>query len=317
MHAATRPLRSLFLTFMTLGLNACGSDDSGPSHEEGIPKPSVNGMQLATAEFTLPPGADSQSCYYTTLSNEKEVFVREFNAFQGKGGHHVVLMTPVFDKPDGTVEDCTEGDQMINYLPLVTSLELNHFELEGGLGIRLPPHAKVVVQSHYVNPNRELVSVRDVVNLEFIPDGEPVIPVAFWATGYLDLAVPPQSTSSLKYRCTADQDLQVLALIGHMHEQGSHISIDIGPSGAPKRVYAVDGWQPAFRDTPPQERWTLDAPLAVRAGDVIDVTCNWNSAATVPLAFPVEMCASNAWIYPANASITCMGELLEGNAAGG
>jgi hypothetical protein len=274
-------------------------------------------MQIATSEFALRPGAESQSCYYTTLSNEKEVFVREYNAFQGTGGHHVILMTPLRDRPDGTVEDCTEGDEMINYMPLVLSLELNHFALEGGLGIRLPPHAKVVVQSHYLNPSSEALWVRDVVNLEFIPDGEPVTPVAFWASAYLNLAVPPRTTSSLKYRCTAERDLHLFALIGHMHEQGSHVSIDIGPSDAPKRVYAVNDWQPSFRDTPPQERWAMDAPLTVRAGDVMDVTCNWNSAATVPLTFPAEMCGSNAWFYPADASITCSGALIEGNAAGG
>src|SRR5687768_11816834 len=114
MQTATRPLPSLLSLFVVLGLAACGSDDgAAPSQKEAIPKPSANGVQIATSEFMLRPGGESQSCYYTTLTNEEEVFVREYNAFQSNGGHHAILMTPLLDKPDGTVEDCTEGEQMI------------------------------------------------------------------------------------------------------------------------------------------------------------------------------------------------------------
>ena len=319
MNTALRP-HCLISMFIALGLVACGSDEgapAAPNQEGAIPRPSVNGLQIVTPEFSLRPGGESQSCYYTSLTNEEEVFVRQYDAFQASGGHHVILMSPLLDRPDGTVEDCTEGEQMVNYLPLVLSLELNHFTLDGGLGVRLPPRAKVVVQSHYVNPKAEAVSVRDVINLEFIPKGEPAIPVGFWASAYLNLAVPPMSRSTLKYRCTAEQDMKLLALIGHMHGEGSHLTIDIGSPGAAQRVYAVDSWTASFRDTPPQERWTTDAPLTVHAGDVMDVTCNWNSTSTETLKFPVEMCGSNAWFYPTDASITCSGVFVEGNAAGG
>jgi len=309
--------RSCLLPLVLL-LAACSGSSGEPSAPSDIPPPPENGLQIVTGDFELPPGEEIQSCYHATLPNDQDVFVRAFDAFQSAGGHHVILMSPLAPQPDGTVEDCTSGDDMLKYLPLVTSMELNHLELEQGLAIRLPAHAKVVVQSHYINTLSERATVRDVVNLEFVEPGteNQVANAGFWGTGYLNLAVPPSVPSSLAYRCTAEQDMQLLSLIGHMHAQGSRMSIDIGPPGALERVYTLDTWEPSFRDVPPQEQWPMDAPFLVRAGDQIEVTCNWESTAPDVLAFPAEMCASNAFFFPAEGSVTCTGgELISGNAA--
>jgi hypothetical protein len=303
---------------VALLLSACSGSADEPEARSDIPAPPENGLQIVTRDFELPAGEEILSCYHATLPNDEDVFVRAFDAFQAGGGHHVILMSPLAPQPDGTVEDCTSGESMLKYLPLITSMELNHLELEDGLAIRLPAHAKVVVQSHYINTLSERVSVRDVVNLGFVEPGTEgqVANAGFWGTGYLDLAVPPAVPSSLTYRCTADQDMQLLSLIGHMHEQGSHMSIDVGPPGALQRVYELDTWEPSFRDTPPAEQWTMDAPFLVHTGDQIEVTCNWQSTAPAVLGFPTEMCASNAFFFPAEGSVTCMGgELISGNAA--
>jgi hypothetical protein len=100
-----------------------------------------------------------------------------------------------------------------------------------------------------------------------------------------------------------------------MHDEGSHMSIDIGPPGALERIYTVDAWEPSFRDMPPSEVWTKDAPFVLHAGDQIEVTCNWASTASDVIGFPVEMCASNAWFFPADTSLTCFGDFVGGNAA--
>lgn len=295
-----------------LAASACSSAHSGTTTGTGDAP-----IELHTTEFLVPAGAEIQSCYYTTLSNDHDLLVQQYDATQVKGGHHVIMFEPVNAKPDGTVEDCTQGDAMVNYRPLVLTSELNHLKLPDNLGIRIRAHAHVVLQSHYINTTTDDIKAVDTVKLQFAKAGAQVEQLGFWATSVLDLNIPPLQKYTMKYECSAPQDMKVISLIGHMHNNGAQLSIDLGAPGNVQRVYTIDTWESTFRDTPPAKTWTMADPLVVHSGDLIDVSCTWNSTASQTLHFPAEMCASNAWYYPATESITCGGTVLTGASDGG
>lgn len=313
MNGRMRP--SLLSITVGLAALACGSETSAPAPAPG-PAAAANELRIETTEFVVPAGKEIQSCYYTTLPNADEVFVRQFDATQAVGGHHVIIMQPLTPMPDGTIEDCTEGDAMVKYIPLVLSSELNHLDLPDGLAVPLPAHAQVVLQSHYINTTPNDIRAKDVVDLKFRDPSEHFERLGFWATSVLDLNIPPAQISTLKYKCAVEKDMKVVSLIGHMHDNGYQLSIDIGPASAVQRIYTIDQWESGFRDRPPNKTWTTSDPFQVHAGDEIDVACTWDSKATQTLHFPAEMCASNAWYFPADGSVTCMGTVLSAPGGG-
>ena len=289
---------------LALATTACGtdSDDDGSSQ--------ASKLRLETPEYVLEPGTESQTCFYTSLGNTEDIFVTGFDATQSSLGHHVILFSPEEPKPDGTVEDCTDAEGMVDLRPLLLTLELNHFELEPGLAVRVPKNQQVVVQSHYINTTNEQVRVRDTLELTLTDPSPDLDPVAFWATSVLDLEIPPRSAHEIKYTCDAERDMNIFSLIGHMHDMGDQMTIRLGPPEAMELVYEINTWEPIYRDVPPVENFRRDAPLEVKAGDRIEVTCRWNSTSDEVLTFPAEMCASNAWVFPVDETMTCGGTVV-------
>jgi hypothetical protein len=105
--------------------------------------------------------------------------------------------------------------------------------------------------------------------------------------------------------------MNVFSVLGHMHEHGTAYSLKVGPAGAQQAIYEYAEWDgPGWRDTPPVKTWPMDAPLVVKQGDLVDVSCTWSNPSSETLPFPKEMCASLLWFFPADNTLVCGGEVL-------
>jgi hypothetical protein len=289
---------------------ACGGSDDDPAPTETPPPPPANGIQIALPEIEVAPSEEKQTCWYTTFDSDEPVWLSGYRAFQGKIGHHIIAFQTLENVPDGTLVDCTSGAAMATWLPLLLAQEVTGLELPAGYGIRIPARAKLVFQMHYVNPSSSPVIARDYVNLNFADDQVNITGAAPFANSVLELDVPPEE-STLKYRCTVPQQMNVFSVLGHMHEHGVAFSVSAGAPGAQEIIYDYPVWDgPGFRDTPPVKTWPLESPLVLNAGDLVDVSCTWNNPTGSALGFPQEMCASLLWFYPAEGTLVCGGEVM-------
>jgi hypothetical protein len=299
------------LSVLALG---CENDSSKTvDNRVDLPPAPEHGRQFVLPDAIVQPGEEKMYCWYITLPDDEDVYVGEYQAYQGEGGHHVVGFITMEDEPDGTIVDCESPESMAMWLPLLTPTSEGHFQLPSGYGVRIPGASKLVFQSHYVNAGDAPIRVADVVNLYYVDDAliPTITPAAPWGNTVLDFQIAAGETKTVEYECTAPSEMKLITLLGHMHEFGKAITISAGPSGGTmETLYEVMEWKPEFRDKSPLREWTVEDPYVMAAGNVMRVSCTWTNDSPDALQFPKEMCASLSWFYPGNEPLTCAGNPL-------
>ena len=229
-------------------------------------------------------------------------------------GHHVVLMASTADEddwPDGTIANCTETDAdiMVDARPFLFAGDLTgalqpEMNLPEGMAVKLKANQRFVIQSHHINTTDKPILVNDAVFL----DPKPVAEVETWAAPWVhtqtDLNIPPGEHTEI-VDCTFDTDVNLLSMLGHLHEWGSAYKVEqIDGDGTATTLYDIPEWDVEYRDAPPVETYGV-GNFPVTAGDTFRTTCSWNNDTDEPLGFPHEMCATVGFAYPLVAPIIC------------
>ncbi len=294
------------LLLATVGLTACGSSDSSSANSDGIrdvrvPIPAADPayVDLVSPEEVIPAGTEKMFCYYMTYTGP-DIAVAELDTKQGEFGHHVALLKAIDQQPDGTLEDCTSGEEMWKVRPWILPLSL-----PAETAIKVPSGTQFVLQFHYVNTSSRALRVRDVARLKTIAPDQVKTWAASLATNSSNIVVAPKSPSTESFDCTIDQNAELLIVGGHMHEYGSKFNLLYGPDvDHLESIYLADPWQPDFRDTPPVSLF-LSKPFPLTKGYILRTVCEWNNPTTNTIKFPNEMCAAFGVIGNTDTSFQC------------
>jgi hypothetical protein len=123
--------------------------------------------------------------------------------------------------------------------------------------------------------------------------------------------LPPRTRYRRVDDCTVGEELQLVTLIGHMHENGEHFRLEFFPAdgGASTVLYEHD-WTPIYASHPPVLHWPMEEPFVIRPGDRMRMTCEWNNTSSESLLFPQEMCVTSTYYLPDEGSglIVCESE---------
>lgn len=280
-----------------------------------LPDPPSLGLQYVTGEVIVEPYSELQVCHFGTYEGD-ETAIRSSMTFQSdEYGHHAFLFTTIADEgkyPDGAIIDCSGSNTstMLEMIPLTMPTEaivggIAQMHLPEGMGVPLHTGQRWVIQSHYVNATANPVLVQDVVNLETANLEDIEVFASAYAHVDFDFEVPPGQVASAEIDCAWDQDVEILAMAGHMHEWGKSYTVDlVTPDGASERIYDVPDWDPAFRDAPPIFNFA-PGEMALLAGDRFKTTCTWENDTDTALVFPAEMCTLSGLVYPAEEPLLC------------
>jgi len=250
------------------------------------PKDDAKYIDFVAAEAVIPAGSEKMFCVYMKYTGPDTAFYNQV-AFQGKFGHHAVLLSTTEEHEDGFMEDCSDMKVLQKYEPFAITLEL-----PPGSGVFLPSGKRIAMQFHYVNTGKKPIRVRDVARLYKRDPAEVKQWSAVWVTNSSTFHVDPRGTAKREFDCTLDRDVDLLLIGGHMHEYGSAFQVQIGPSEKElTQFYQVDQWKPEYRDSPPMQLFT-EKPMHLTKGTVIRTTCEWKNTEDEPLEFPKEMCSS-------------------------
>jgi hypothetical protein len=286
-------MQRIFVASVAIALlSACAVEGDGDGGDEveavdervELPPDGPGVLNFVGGEFVVPPGEDRMMC--TSIEHEgAEVAYRNAIMMQGRGGHHAVLLGAREPLPAGTIEDCSDGADMSKY-----ELVMIPQELPPGHGTKLPAGRHMVLQSHYVNTTSQPIRVRDVVQLELIPIEDVRTWAAPMAHATLDLEIPAGEAGEASFDCVVEEDVELLALGGHMHEWGTKFETEIGSTtDSLELLYLVDPWKAEFRDVPPVTLF-FEQPMPLAAGTIIRTTCAWENTESHALVFPHEMC---------------------------
>lgn len=274
-------------------------------HRVTVPAPfeEGKGMQFVQPEAIIKAGQEKMICWIPNWVPDKNYYITAFQGIQSKMGHHVVALRSGIPRKEGTQFDCTDLEQMTSVRPLVLPDPHDRKLLPDGYAVEIPQGAKVVFQSHYVNTSTKDIKIADVARLTFAPANE-----KFKIASYLILnhgAINlPTGKSSVNMKCSIKHNMEMLLLLGHMHEYGTSIKIDLARAGQTENLYNIDKWLVDYRDNAPINFYGPAAlqdktpkELKLKAGDTLHLQCDYNNTTKGALRFPAEMCTMVAYYH--------------------
>jgi len=302
-------MRRVFLALMLLAACAGTADDGPVENFAEIPEDPdpAEAIQFVMPEWTVPAGEEKQMCWVPEWSPPEDMWVTGFEFSQGLGGHHLTTLRSNVPVPAGEMWDCTQLEAMTNLEPLVVTDGSSDGGFSGGgLGLleegfafRMEEATTIVIQSHYVNYSQDDWLVRDVgrITLWNQPEEPQEAGYIILNHGSIDLD-PGEGDAGTDCTLPVGQDFNLIMLFGHMHELGREIRIEAGLPGTEEELYAIDDWEPDFRDLPPVTKWDSSDPVTLPGGSRFAVDCHFNNTRDHQVRFPEEMCVGVGIFYP-------------------
>ena len=279
-------------------LIGCGTSDgpTGPELVDGfeVPPPPENGLQVITPIVDgIEPGTDNEYCLWSDKFLTEETDIKSTSGYQTEPpGHHTVLYYTTLTQPPGTQRKCTDTDMASFRFLTGNGAEGELNSAPGDLVYRAPAGAQLVVNSHYLNTSDQVLQGQSAINVNFAEPGTTHIPSGSLA--FLDTSIKvAEGVSTFETTCTVDRQYKLWFVIPHMHQWGTHITVDLMQNGTQNRLFDTL-WDESYAFHPPEMRLDPTAPLVIDQGDQIKVHCEWNNDTGRVLDFGFEMCVSYA-----------------------
>lgn len=283
-------------------LSACGG--SGPFQAQ-VAAP-ARGFQLITPELKIAAGQEQLWCS-TFAPRDADTLITAVENYQAPGGHHAALFMIESDYVAGALparcDGVNSGIEMTQWRFLGSGNPAEGVDkFPDGVALLLPKGKTLMVQSHYL-AGKSGIDARDVINVVTGDPAKSYTQANYWILGDTGLKVP-QGAYQTGADCVIDTDINVLDIRGHTHQYGNLFQLDrLLPA---QQLYRqTDG--PLMRVDPPRQKYPLEAPLKLGAGEKLHYTCGWNNTTDHQLQFPEEMCQGIVLYYPSKGFVVCDG----------
>jgi hypothetical protein len=230
---------------------------------------------------------------------------------QSEGGHHItVYYTHIQqDVQHHTCDDAEMADwRMIGGTGGDSAGGNSDLRLPDGLGIRVPAGVQIVLQVHYINTGAEFTT-NDSVSVELADPAGLDAYVNQFVVNDDGFVVPAHGELERVQTCRVPRDLQLVKLLGHMHEWGTRFQLEkIDDDDQPMESLLDVEWQPLYASHPPILTYQPDQALEIGAGTRLRMTCQWQNDEDYDLLFPREMCVTFGFYFPDDGEIFCDAE---------
>jgi hypothetical protein len=289
-------------------LFACGGGADAPPEEPVASTPPR--IVVETDAFDVAPGDEILMCTVTDQVLAADFDVVTVHSYQQAGGHHAAFFYTTEPLAPGPTHRCAEHETM-NWQFVGAGAEGMEvgLTLPPGVAIRVPKGARVVVESHYVNPSADVHHVQDRVTAEGPANPATIVARAdvFQVTDFA-MQIPPHVAQKRVIECVLEDDMTALDLNGHAHQFADVVRVSVLRVGAtlPETLYDQP-WEPRFQFTPPVIQYPVPGHALPRfsRGDRMRVECDWRNTTERTLTFPSEMCIGTIHYLPGRGYVKC------------
>jgi hypothetical protein len=314
-----------YLVPCVLALVGCGGGGAGgaaggggstspdaPAAAPGLDPPApAGGQQLATDTFHLEAGSEHYMCYQF-YSPADAVAITHVDSISMAGVHHMALYQSF-----GTLEADAphECDDLIKltWLPIfVSGTGSKDLSLPDGVGFQITGNTQYVLQLHLQNTTDAAIDIRAGVNLTYDHSPSGLMAGGIYGIGNTQISIGAGDTDySVSEHCAPGKDMNVFAVLGHMHKLGTSLGVmetpgtsgsdsgsDAGSgagSAAAEPFYSIDPY--TFGNQP-----IVPMTTTIHANDALDVTCHWSNPGSTTVTYGEssdnEMCYFVMFYYP-------------------
>ncbi|HEY5928287.1 MAG TPA: hypothetical protein VIV11_41650 [Kofleriaceae bacterium] len=285
-------MRRAFLVVMVLIGCTSSEEDAGPH------------IDLVSTPYTLQPGEERYYCYTMDLPAE-DIAITKLTPTYGEGTHHILFSQSIAPEPEG-FSDC-------NVLIRTTWIPLYAGGLDSG-PLTLPektgfvPFEKgqqVIMQLHLQNSTDAPITDTTKMRIDYVARTPEIKSASIFGMDNRKLNIPP-NTPEMKSEmsCTVSRDLEVFAVMGHMHKFGVHIDLSRGATAGEEMLYQTS-WDFETQPVTPMK-------FRVNLGDKLHLRCTHknDTATAVPYgeSSDTEMCSFVMYHAPSTALDGCISE---------
>jgi hypothetical protein len=298
-------MRLAFLITAAMLAHGCGSDDKTTAEANATEPTKSTAFRFSTGKFEILPG-DTFECFYTDTITTQQLNVQSASATQGSGGHHVTVYYTDQKVPVGH-HRCNDIE-MVGFHQVAGAGDGKEgiISLPDGYATKVPEGKQLVVQAHYIRTEDGPLTVEDTVELKTLETKD----VKEFANSFVlndaTFNLPPRSNNESRTECVVPRDFDLLLLLGHMHESGSHYKLErVDEAGKPIETLYETEWEPLYTSHPPVKMYEATKPLHLAKGSRIRQTCDWRNTGDSEMAFPREMCVMFSYYIPDDGFIIC------------
>jgi hypothetical protein len=264
------------------------------------------GLQVRLTPFDIQPRTEREVCQLIELPNAKEVDFRDltiampvgaeygshhFAMFLYSGGDDELLEREPFDSA-GCVG---VGTAFVSPILAFVQRPKQRIRLPKGVGLRLAPQQRLLLNSHYLNGSGEPLNVDVAVNFKEARRRSIRHHALSFQLGTAAINVPAGTTGSASGAWVVPFPMNVVWLSTHSHKHTTSVTVDVARGGAApeQQIETRDYTEPSVR--------RYAKPLRVEPGDRIEWTCNYTNTTTNLVRFGVtaedEMCFAVGFFY--------------------
>ncbi len=296
---------TLLCTLSVLLLAACSgskaeTSDENPFPQELLPAELHPDLPLVApkSDLDIPvfsgivdvgPGEDVTFCTFTdVILDEDTVFGESFGA-ESPYGHHAILQYTTAPQ-DPHTGSCGQMDGQMLLGGTGGKTVADEATLPSNFGITVPAGAQLVINHHWINTSADPIRGQAMMLARALPEGGDTVPAGSFPMLGLGWELPPLAPTTFSTECKFAQDVSYVLALGHMHEYGVHVDVDVQrAAGGTDRLIDED-WTADSATTGGGRIFTLDDPYVIHKDDTVKLTCNWNNDTADTIGFPREMC---------------------------
>jgi len=259
-------------------LGACSSDNGSE------PKTDPNTFRYVTDEFTVDAYEEQYLCYAQTL--EEDLEVDRFDYSPAPVIHHALVSRTLAPEPEG-LSECNIIYKT-NWLPMFAAgASTAELELPADSSYQFKKGDQILIQLHLLNNTDKKVSARARIDMRKTQKVD-AKPVGLYVFGTSSFKLPPQQTTDVVNDCTMKDDIEVFAVLPHMHFLGNKLVFEVGDS--------TSALTESFR----REEWSFDDQrvepheLVLKSGTETRVTCTFDNTTDKEVTYGessfTEMC---------------------------
>jgi hypothetical protein len=290
---------------LALGLlAACGSghNDNNQPDMAGGPPADMAGLtteRLVAANYTLAPGDEVYRCARVTAT--RDFFVHTVIPVNGMATHHeVVGIDPNKSSPDtdpnaASPPTCNGLEVMRWNLLFADGVGSPSLTMPDGVIMKVNAGDQITFQLHLLNASTNTVTSMAAVDVQTLDPSLVQNEAEMILAGPLAFSIPQGANQMVNGKCTMKGATNFYAVFPHMHQLGTHITVNAIVGGVSRQVY--DGaWD--FNN----QLFKSFTPIAMSQGDQITVACTYdnNTGAAVMSGTSTtqEMCFAISYRYP-------------------
>lgn len=267
-------------------LVSCGNDTATP--------PAAATWTINSGEYTLAPGQERYICTTATLPADRETVITGMTPTYGSGTHHIFFAQTLAPETAGTFECPTLF--RTTWAPLyLGGVQSGTLQLPRGAGIRLTAGQQVLIQLHLQNPGSTPIVARTSMTVTLADPRATVVPAGVFGLDNRTVRIPARASNHrTAMTCRPNRDMNVFAVLGHMHKYGSRLEFVRGGMESTEGLYETD-WN--FGEQP-----TTPRVFSLRADESVSLRCFHSNTTSTEVSYgessDQEMCASVMYYTP-------------------